>query len=129
VARNLDFDDRLVRLDVRGTESAEAAVIELFNLKEPPTALFTGQNLITIGACRALRRLGLHQKIALVGFDDILLADLLEPAITVIAQDPAAMGRIAAELLFRRLDGDRSVSEHHVVPTKMITRGSGEIRP
>jgi LacI family transcriptional regulator len=39
------------------------------------------------------------------------------------------MGRIAAELLFRRLDGDRSVSEHHVVPTKMITRGSGEIRP
>ncbi len=129
VARKLDMDDRLVRLGVRGTESAEAAVSELFALQEPPTALFTGQNLITIGACRALRRLGLHRKIALVGFDDILLADLLEPGITVIAQDPAAMGRIAAELLFRRLDGDRSASAQHVVPTKMITRGSGEIRP
>jgi LacI family transcriptional regulator len=128
-AQKLDADDRLVRLDVRGTEDAEAAVGELFKMKEPPTALFTGQNLITIGACRALRRLKLHQRIALVGFDDILLADLLEPGITVIAQDPAAMGHIAAELLFRRLDGDPSPSEHHVVPTRMITRGSGEIRP
>jgi len=128
-AQGLEVDERLVRLDVRGTEGAEAAVAELFAMTEPPTALFTGQNLITIGACRALRRLKLHQRVALVGFDDILLADLLEPGITVIAQDPAAMGRIAAELVFRRLDGDRSPSEHHVVPTKMIARGSGEIRP
>jgi len=128
-AQGLEVDERLVRLDVRGTEGAEAAVAELFAMTEPPTALFTGQNLITIGACRALRRLKLHQRVALVGFDDILLADLLEPGITVIAQDPAAMGRIAAELVFRRLDGDRSPSEHHVVPTTMIARGSGEIRP
>jgi len=128
-AQNLDFDERLVRLDVRGTEGAEAAVAELFATVPPPTALFTGQNLITIGAFRALRRLGLHHRVALVGFDDFLLADLLEPGITVIAQDPAAMGRIAAELLFRRLDGDRSPSEHHVVATRMITRGSGEIPP
>ena len=94
-AQGLEVDERLVRLDVRGTEGAEAAVSELFAMTEPPTALFTGQNLITIGACRALRRLKLHQRVALVGFDDILLADLLEPGITVIAQDPAAMGRIA----------------------------------
>ena len=128
-AQNLDVDERLVRLDVRGTEGAEAMVAELFATVPPPTALFTGQNLITIGAFRALRRLGLRHRVALVGFDDFLLADLLEPGITVIAQDPAAMGRIAAELLFRRLDGDRSPSEHHVVVTRMITRGSGEIRP
>jgi LacI family transcriptional regulator len=127
-AQNLEVDG-LARLDVRGTEGAEAAVAELFAMPRPPTALFTGQNLLTIGACRALRRLKLHQQVALVGFDDILLADLLEPGITVIAQDPAAMGRAAAELLFNRLDGDRSPSHHHVVETKMIVRGSGEIRP
>jgi LacI family transcriptional regulator len=76
-----------------------------------------------------LRRLGLHWRIALIGFDDILLADLLEPGITVIAQDPAAIGRTAAEVLFSRLDGNRSPSEHHIVRTRMITRGSGEIAP
>jgi LacI family transcriptional regulator len=85
--------------------------------------------LITIGAFKVLRRLELHRRVALIGFDDILLADLLEPGITVIAQDPAAIGRTAAEVLFRRLDGDRSASEHHVVLTRMITRGSGEIPP
>jgi len=59
----------------------------------------------------------------------IPLADLLEPGITVMAQDPAAMGRAAAELLFRRTDGDRSPSVHDVIPTRLITRGSGQIPP
>jgi len=125
----IKLDERLVRLDLRGIEKAEAATTELLTGPEPPTALFTGQNLITIGAFRALRRLGLHRKVALIGFDDILLADLLEPGITVIAQDPAAIGRTAADVLFRRLDGARSASAQHIVLTRMITRGSGEIRP
>jgi LacI family transcriptional regulator len=127
--QGIELDEGLVRLDTRGIEKAEAATTEFLANPQPPTALFTGQNLITIGAFRVLRRLGLHRSVALIGFDDILLADLLEPGITVIAQDPAAMGRTAADVLFRRLDGDRSTSEHHIVPTRMITRGSGEISP
>ena len=127
--QRIEADAKIVQLDLRGIEKAEAAVIELLRLPNPPTALLTGQNLITIGAFRALRRLDLHRRIALIGFDDILLADLLEPGITVIAQDPATIGRTAAEMLFRRLDGDRSPSEHRIVLTRMITRGSGEIPP
>jgi LacI family transcriptional regulator len=125
--QGLKVEKRLVSLDLRGIDKAEGATRELLTGPKPPSALFAGQNLITIGAFRALRKLGLHRQVALVGFDDILLADLLEPAITVIAQDPAAIGRKAAEVLFRRLDGDRSPSEHHVVRTRMIVRGSGEI--
>lgn len=128
-AQKVEVDEQLVRLDLRGIEKAEAAVTEMLDRRDPPTALFTGQNLITIGAFRVLRRMGLHKRLALIGFDDILLADLLEPGITVIAQDPAAIGRTAAQVLFRRLDGDRSPSEQHVVLTRMITRGSGEIAP
>jgi LacI family transcriptional regulator len=127
--QRVKVDERLVRLDLRGIEKAEAAALELLRAAHPPTALFTGQNLVTIGAFRALRHLNLHKKVALIGFDDILLADLLEPGITVIAQDPAAIGRTAAELMFRRVDGDRSASEHKVVATHLIVRGSGEIRP
>ena len=128
-ARGIAVDESLVRTNVRGIERAEAAVLELLSMEGPPTALFAGQNLLTTGAYRALRRLGLHHKVALVGFDDIPLSDLLEPGITVMAQDPAAMGRAAAELLFRRIDGDRSPSVHEVIPTRLITRGSGEIPP
>jgi LacI family transcriptional regulator len=127
--QGIEADEPLVRLDLRGIEKAEAAATEMLGYAQPPTALFTGQNLITIGAFRALRRLGLHERVALIGFDDILLADLLVPGITVIAQDPVAIGRTAAQVLFRRLDGDRSPTQHHIVLTRMITRGSGEIAP
>jgi LacI family transcriptional regulator len=128
-AQGIPLDRRLIRLDLRGIESSESVITEMCTSAQPPTALFTAQNLITIGAYRALRGLSLHHKVALVGFDDIILSDLLDPGLTVIAQDPSAIGRTAAELLFRRLDGDRSPSTHHVIPTLLITRGSGEIRP
>ncbi len=128
-AHGIIVDDRLVRTDVRGSERAKAATLEILSNNPAPTALFAGQGPLTTGAYRALRHLGLHHKVALVGFDDIPLADLLEPGITVMAQDPAAMGRAAAELLFRRMDGDHSPSVHQVIPTRLINRGSGEIRP
>ena len=127
-AAGIALDQQLVRLNVHGIDKADAATVELLKLPQPPSALFTSQNLLSIGASRALHRLDLHHQIALVGFDDVLLADMLEPGITVIAQDPSTMGRKAAEQLFRRIDGDRSPSVHLVVPTRLITRGSGEIR-
>lgn len=125
----LPIDDRLVVLDLHSDELARDAVRALMTGDSPPTALFAGQNLITIGAHRALRELALQHRIALVGFDDFLLADLLEPGVTVVAQHPSAMGELAAEELFRRMDGDRSPTRRHVVPTTLIERGSGEIAP
>ena len=127
-AHGIAIDPRLVGLHLRGIDSAEAVTTSLLSKEPAPTAIFAAQNLLTIGAYRALRRLELHHRVALVGFDDFLLADLLDPGITVIAQDPAAMGKSAAELLFRRLDGERSPSEHLVIPTRLIPRGSGEIQ-
>ena len=63
-------------------QPAQQAVLELLGLPDPPTALFTGQNLITIGAIRALRELGRQRQVALVGFDDVVLGDLVEPGVT-----------------------------------------------
>jgi len=108
---------------------AEAAVTAMMRHHEPPTALFTAQNFVTFGALRALRHLGLQHRVALVGFDDFALADLLDPGITVVAQDAAAIGRRAAERLFSRFDGDDSPFTTEVVPSRLIIRGSGEIPP
>jgi LacI family transcriptional regulator, galactose operon repressor len=52
---------------------------------------------------------------------------MLDPPISVIAQDPPALGRTAARLLLARLDGDHSPPRHVVVPTQLVPRGSGEI--
>src|SRR5438132_519736 len=115
-------DPELVRRNLHNIDEAESAARSLLLGRAAPTALFAGQNLVTIGAMRALRALGLQKQVALVGFDDFLLADLLEPAVTVVAQDPSAMGELAAEILFRRMDGDESPPQEHVIPTRLIVR-------
>jgi LacI family transcriptional regulator, galactose operon repressor len=115
--------------DLRSVDAAATAVTGLMTGDDPPTALFTSQNLVTIGAVRALQHLGLHDRVAVVGFDDFPAADLLQPRVTVIAQDPAGMGRTAASLVFRRLDGEQWPPARHIVPVTLIERGSGEIRP
>lgn len=125
----LPVDPALVVHDVRDPAVADGAVTALLARTEPPTAFFTAQNLVTVGAVRALRRLGLEHAVALVGFDDFLLADLLSPGVTVVAQDPVAIGRTAATRLFARIGGDTSPPECRLVPTTLIRRGSGEIPP
>ncbi|MEU4426894.1 LacI family DNA-binding transcriptional regulator [Actinoplanes sp. NPDC024001] len=113
--------------DIRGEAAAERATLTLLRRADAPTALFTSQNLITIGAVRALRRLNLHRSVALVGFDDFPLADLLEPAVTVVAQHPARIGRAAAGALFERIDGHDGPPREIRVATTLIPRGSGEL--
>jgi LacI family transcriptional regulator len=113
--------------NLRSEQEARRAVTELMSIAEPPTALFTSQNLVTIGAIRALRDLGLQHQVAVVGFDDIELADLLDPPITVMAQDPQAIGTLAANRVFARLDGATDPASTQVVPARLIVRGSGEI--
>ena len=122
-------DPRLVIENLGDEVQAESAVRSLLALDDPPTAIFSAQNLITIGAITALRAHGASDRVALVGFDDVPMASLLSPAVTVIAQDPSAIGALAARRIFERLDGETEAARDFVVPTRLIERGSGEIRP
>ncbi len=117
----------LVRHDVLSEEMAKASCLELLTGPNPPSALFTAQNRITVGAVHALRALGLQRSTALLGFDDFELADLLQPAVTVVAQDPVAMGKLSAELLLKRIAADDSAPQVHVLPTRLIVRESAEM--
>jgi LacI family transcriptional regulator len=120
---------RYVRADSHDSEAAGRAARELIALDEPPTALFTTNNRITIGALRSLRDCA--NPPALVGFDDFELADLL--GVTVISHKPEDMGEIAASLLLARLAGGDTEARSDVhaerLPVHLIERGSGERRP
>ncbi|WP_240197060.1 LacI family DNA-binding transcriptional regulator [Nonomuraea lactucae] len=119
------FDERLVSMRVPSPEGVRADLDRMLALDEPPTALFTGNGRLTVTALRALA----GRPMALIGFDDFELADLLRPGVTVVAQDPFGMGRIAAELLFRRLSGESGPAEHLRLPVRIVPRGSGELPP
>lgn len=126
-AHGLRFESTIVRTGLRTVEDAERRVAEIFADGTAPTALLSAQNYFTIGAYKALRRADLWGRIAVVGFDDFPLAEMLDPAVTVVSHDPVELGRTAAQLLLRRLDGDRSRSEQIVCPVYLVPRGSGEI--
>jgi len=123
----LALDPSLMVKNLRSLDAAEAAVAAMLVTENPPTALFAGQNLLTIAAVRALRAAGKEYEVALIGFDDFLLADLLRPGVTVVAQDPWRIGQMAASLLFRRLRGESGPAERMIISTELRPSGSGEI--
>jgi LacI family transcriptional regulator len=120
-------DERHVRTGVRDSASAYQAALDVLDQTPAPTALVCGNNLITAGVVHAMQKLGVRDRVAVIGFDDLELADLLQPGLTVVAQDIAAIGWHAADLLFRRLQHPTDSYERAAVPVTLIPRGSGEI--
>ncbi|MEW2549120.1 LacI family DNA-binding transcriptional regulator [Streptomyces sp. NPDC047002] len=116
-----------ISLGTTDPDRVREAVAAMLDAPDPVTAIFAGNNRVSVTVVRVLA--GRTRPVALVGFDDIELADLLDPGVTVVAQDASALGRTAAERLFQRLDGAADAPERVVLPTRLITRGSGELPP
>jgi len=97
------LDERYISRHRGDRVLAEKAARAMLALPDPPTALLTANNRNTIGALRALQGRAEDEKpVALAGFDDIELADMLHLPLTVVSYDPAEIGRAAATLLFER---------------------------
>lgn len=121
----IPVDPSLVEQGHHESDAADATV-RLLRSPGPPTAIFAANNLASMGVVMALTRA--HRRdIAVVGFDDFTFADLFEPGITVVAQDAEQLGVTAAQLVLSRLDGDHTKARTTVLPTRLITRGSGEL--
>ncbi|GAA3803552.1 LacI family DNA-binding transcriptional regulator [Streptomyces coacervatus] len=120
----LSYDRSLVA-NAHDQQGAATATAGLLGLADPPTALFAGNNMVALGLVAELARSN-RKDIAVVAFDDVPLAEALEPALTVVAQDPEEIGRAAAATALSRLDGDRSRARTITVPTRLIVRGSAE---
>ena len=123
----LEIEEALIVTDVRSIEQARAVATAMLDAQQPPTAFFAGQNLLTMGVVYALRDRDLSRRVALVGFDDFDLADVLDPPVSVVAQDLEAIGQRAAALLFERIDGYDGPTRLESPVTRLIERGSGEI--
>lgn len=128
-SEGLDLSDGRIVLGSHSVDEWCELALAVFGAPSRPTAVFTGQNFVTMGAVRALHELGLQHRVAMVGFDEIDMAESLDPGITVIPQDPRDLGRRAAELLFDRIAGDDRPPTRDIVVHPLIERGSGEIRP
>jgi LacI family transcriptional regulator len=122
----VEFDPALVRFGAPRTELAEIIARQLLANDDPPTAIFAENNRSCIGVIRAVTSIG--RPVGVVGFDDFELADLLASPVTVVGYDPGELGRAGAELLFARMGGDLRPPQRIVIPTRLLVRGSGELR-
>jgi LacI family transcriptional regulator len=99
----IEVDERYVSRHRGDIALAEQAAREMLDLPEPPTALLTANNRNTVGALRALRGPA-GAGVAVAGFDDIELADMLQLPLSVVSYDPVEVGRAAARLLYEHLE-------------------------
>ena len=103
-----------------------SAARRLFDLAEPPTAIFAYNDGIAVQVLRAAEERGLRvpRDLSIVGFDDAAIASLITPALTTVNQPTQEMGRTGATLLFQMLQGEAIESPRVVLPTRLVVRAS-----
>jgi LacI family transcriptional regulator len=108
------------------SESGEQAMQALLALPEPPTAVFAAADLMAVGAMKAVREasLSVPKDVAVVGFDDIQLASLLEPSLTTIRQDKVGLGGAAARALLEQIENPELTPAALTLPVELIVRAS-----
>ena len=117
-------DPEIVTLGPTAEAEAGKVAIDLLRLGDPPTALFSSNAWCTIGVIPALQSIG-RSDLPLISFGDFPLAAAIQPAPSVIDQDPTSVGRTAATRLFERLDHpNRRLKRTIVLPVPLITRES-----
>jgi len=115
-------------IDCLSQENTITTVHSLLTDSDPPTALFAGNNLTMRYLLHALNvlRIEVPAKIALAGFDDFDIADVLQPALTVVRQPVYQIGETAANLLFERISRGQFTTKGHrvVLPLELVIRRS-----
>lgn len=101
----------------------------LLNLENPPTAVFTSNNMMTIGFLKRLKEknIELGKDFSLIGFDDIELFSLFDCNLSAVKRPTVEMGTIAAKLLLERIYNLNDLNykkRHLVLPTSLVLRGS-----
>lgn len=115
------------------TEKAYRCAEQLLKLENPPTAIFTSNNLTTIGCLKYFteNKLRMGKQISLVGFDDIEILKLIAYKVSVVSRDAKEQGMEAMKLMLERLQ-DKDIQRGQVklnVPYQVILRGTEKIKP
>ena len=124
---NLPLDSSLTLFGLYTDAFGQEAANHLLDLPEPPTAIFAASDYVALGVLRALQKRGLSvpRDLSLVGFDDIALASLLQPALTTIRQPIDQLGQEGVKLLVSMLSADsKPKPQVQRLPVTLVERDS-----
>ncbi len=107
-------------------ESGKAAMHELLGSEEPPTAVFACNDILAIGAIQAARERGMRvpEDLSVVGFDNTILASIIDPPLTTVAQPIQEIGKQAVDLLLQEIRGEQVPRQRVVLMPDLVVRGS-----
>jgi DNA-binding LacI/PurR family transcriptional regulator len=127
---DLGYDEKLVIYTDYSMEDAKRAALELLNSPERPTAIFACFDSLAIGVYQAAKELGLNipNDLSVVGFDNTILASIVDPPLTTIAQPIDEMGRQVMDLLIREIKGEKTTKQRVILPPELIIRKSTKER-
>ncbi len=116
----------LIKYGNSSYESGMALCAELLDLPEPPDAIFTGNNLITLGALETIhkRKKQIPGDVAIVGFDDMFWSSSLNPPLTAVRQPAYEIGKRAGELLIQRISDPQRPCIQMTLNTELMIRSS-----
>jgi DNA-binding LacI/PurR family transcriptional regulator len=127
----IHFSENLVKYCPHGGmvyEEVVAAMDELTTQKEKPDAIFATADKLTTNCMRYCKvtRIKIPENLAVIGFSNLDLTELLSPSLSVVRQPAFEMGRQAAEMLISMIESKRAVSEFHkkILPTEIFERES-----
>ncbi|HEY4354543.1 MAG TPA: LacI family DNA-binding transcriptional regulator [Acidobacteriaceae bacterium] len=109
--------------DKQGGASKAALLLRLI---PRPTAIFAGNDMIAFGVLAAIREAGLRcpQDVSVIGFDDLELAELTNPALSSVSQSGYQLGSTAASILLERIRGYAGPAKHIIQETSLKLRDS-----
>ncbi|MCE2529897.1 MAG: LacI family DNA-binding transcriptional regulator [Acidimicrobiia bacterium] len=103
------------------------AMMQLLALPDPPTAVFVANNLMTIGALRAIKDIGVRvpDDLSIIGFDDHPFSEILDPPLTVVGRPMEQQGALAMRMLLSRMsENPGRMARRVVLDTHLIQRAS-----
>ncbi|MCU0481220.1 MAG: LacI family transcriptional regulator [Anaerolineae bacterium] len=123
---DIPIDQALIAKGDFGKNSGYLATQHLLNLANRPTAIFSSNDVMALGAMDAIREVGLRipEDISIIGFDDVPEAVSAYPKLTTVHQPLEEMGRVGVKLLMEQFENPDTPSKHITLATRLIIRDS-----
>lgn len=138
IDRKAGYIDSLTNMDIKVDEvafeegdfsfqSGYSAFMRLYEAY-PMTALFCFNDMMALGAMKAAMQLGIKvpEDLSIVGFDDLLFSEYVNPELTTIRQPQEEIGKTAMKVMLKILNGGK-VYQDTIIPTQLLVRSSSTV--
>jgi len=126
-ALGLEITDELVQWGSFSHESGYSGLVHLMGIKNRPTAVFCGNDVVAIGAMDAASKIGIvvPRDLSIIGVDDIPMASWSMISLTTMRQSIAEIGTLAARRVAKQIEvGGNQQITHDILPTSLVRRAT-----